>query len=86
MKLLLLLINALPIHKAFLGLSIIACLLSAGLFAAASKMSYSPILVQIERAVDIGAVVFGVVGIVGLATTIVKIIAHDRASQDRWGP
>jgi hypothetical protein len=81
----LLLLNSLPIHKTFLGLSIIACLLSASLFAAASKMSSSPILILIERAVDIGAVVFGVVGIVSLATTIVKMLAHDRASKDRWG-
>lgn len=85
MKLLLLLTNALPIHKAFLGLSIIACLLSACLFAATAKMSYSPILVQIERAAEIGSVVFGVVGVVVLVTTIVKMVAHDRASQDHWG-
>lgn len=85
MRILILLVNSLPIHKAFLGLSIIACLLSAVLFAAASEMSSSPVLIQIERAVDIGAVVFGVVGIVSLSTTIVKMLAHDRASHDRWG-
>lgn len=85
MKLLLLLTEALPIHKAFFGLSIIACFLSACLYAATTEMSYSPILVQIERAAEIGSVVFGVFGVVVLVTTIVKMVAHDRASQDHWG-
>lgn len=79
------LFDALPIHKALLGLSIIACLLSACLYAALEKMSYSPILVHIERAAEIGSVVLGVVGVVVLVTTIVKMVAHNRASQDYWG-